>query len=79
LFTVLVLICSTALTPDMADCNRNNAVHVVQVPEQVAVPASCMMRGQAYLAGTSIGREIAENETVKVLCIRSSTPSANVG
>jgi hypothetical protein len=68
-----------ALTPDLRECNRNNAVHVVQVPEQVTLPGSCMLHGQAYVAGTSIGQEIAENETVKVLCIRSSNPPANVG
>jgi hypothetical protein len=60
LFTTLVLICSLAITPDLRECNRNNAVHVVQVPEQYAVPGSCFMHGQAYVAGTdrpAIGRK----------------------
>jgi len=79
LFTTLVLICSLAITPDLRECNRNNAVHVVQVPEQYAVPGSCFMHGQAYVAGTSIGQQLAENESVKVLCIQNATQAKNVG
>jgi hypothetical protein len=79
LFTTLVLICSLAITPDLRECNRNNAVHVVQVPEQYAVPGSCFMHGQAYVAGTSIGQQLAENESVKVLCIKGASPTKNVG
>jgi hypothetical protein len=79
LFTTLVLICSLAITPDLRECNRNNAVHVVQVPEQYAVPGSCFMHGQAYVAGTSIGQQLAANESVKVLCIKGTIPTKNVG
>ncbi len=79
MFTTLVLICSLAVTPDLRQCDRNNAVHVVQVPEQYSMPASCLMHGQAYVAGTSIGQQLAENESVKVLCIKSTTQAKNVG
>jgi hypothetical protein len=36
------------------------------------------MHGQAYVAATSIGRDLSENEVVKVLCVQSrivATPS----
>jgi hypothetical protein len=79
LFTTLVLICSLTITPDLRECNRNNAVHVVQVPEQYTMPASCFLHGQAYVAGTSIGQQLAENESVKVLCIKGTASTRNVG
>ena len=34
-----------------------------------ANPATCFMHGQAYLAGTSIGRDLTENERVKIVCV----------
>ena len=79
MFTTLVLICSLSITPDLRECNRQNAVHVVQVPEQYSMPGSCFMHGQAYVAGTSIGQQIGENESVKVLCIKGTAHAMNVG
>jgi len=79
LFTTLVLICSLTITPDLRECNRTNAVHVVQVPEPYSMPGGCFMHGQAYVAGTSIGQQLAENESVKVLCIKGTTSAKNVG
>ena len=73
MLTALVLVCSLAVTPDLRTCDRNNAVHVVQVPEEFAMPAMCAMRGQAYLAETSIGQELAQDEGVKVMCVRHVT------
>jgi hypothetical protein len=78
MLTALVLVCSLAVTPDLRECNRNNAVHVVQVPEEFAMPAMCAMRGQAFLAETSIGQELANNERVKVMCIRHITVGRQV-
>jgi hypothetical protein len=59
------------VTPDLRHCNRNNAVHVLQLPEQIGSPGMRGFQGQAYLAGTVVGQNLAENETVKVLCITS--------
>ena len=70
MLTALVLVCSLAITPDLRGCDRANAVHVVQVPEEFALPAMCAMRGQAFLAETSIGQELGKDERVKVVCIR---------
>jgi len=71
MLTALILVCSLAITPELRNCDRNNALQVLQVPEQFGNPVMCMMRGQAYLAGTSIGQEMHDTEQVKVLCIRS--------
>jgi hypothetical protein len=70
MLTALVLVCSLAVTPDLRACDRSNAVHVLQVPEEFAMPVMCAMRGQAFLAETSIGQELANNERVKIMCIR---------
>jgi hypothetical protein len=31
------------------------------------------MHGQAYVADTSIGRDLAPNEAIKVICVRNPT------
>jgi hypothetical protein len=35
------------------------------VPEQFGNPVTCVMHGQAYLAETSIGQEIGQDERVE--------------
>jgi hypothetical protein len=73
MLTALVLICSVALTPDLRDCSRTNAVVVMRAPAEFGNPATCFMHGQAYLAETSIGQELAEGERVKIVCARSES------
>ena len=68
MLTAIILVCSLAVTPDLRECSRDNATNVLQVPEEFALPAQCFMHGQAYLAETSIGREMQQDERVKVLC-----------
>jgi hypothetical protein len=70
MLTAIVLVCSLALTPDLRECSRDNAVHVLQVPEEFVLPAICAMRGEAFLAETSIGQELADDERVKIMCVR---------
>ena len=70
MLTALVLVCSLAVTPDLRTCDRSNAVHVMQVPEEFAMPSMCAMRGQAFLAETSIGQELSTEERVKIMCVR---------
>jgi hypothetical protein len=36
------------------------------------------MRGQAYLAESSIGQELADNDRVKVVCVRNETIDASI-
>jgi len=68
MLTAIILVCSLAVTPDLRECARDNATSVMQVPEEFALPSQCMMRGQAFVAETSIGRELTDNERVKVVC-----------
>jgi hypothetical protein len=70
--TALILVCSLAHTPDLAACDISNAVHTLRVPEEFANPATCFMHGQAYLAETSIGQDVAQDERIKVVCVRSA-------
>ena len=75
MLTALILVCSVALALEARLCDRDNAVHVLQLPEQTANPMLCAMHGQAYLAGTSL--ELTVGEYPKILCIRSR--QGNVG
>jgi hypothetical protein len=76
MLTALILVCSLAAMPDLAACTQDNAVDVLHIPVMSANPVTCFMQAQAYLAGTSIGRELAEGEAVKVVCVRDRTAAA---
>ena len=78
MLTALILICSAALTPDLRDCTRDNATAVMRVPAEFGNPATCFMHAQAYLAGSSIGRELDANERVRIVCVRSETITTSV-
>ena len=77
MLTALVLICSMAVTPDLRDCAPDNARVVMRVPAEFGNPATCLMQGQAYLAGNAIGQEMGDDDRVKVVCARSATVSAS--
>ena len=49
------------------------------VPEQFGNPVTCVMHGQAYLAETSIGQEIGQDERVKIVCVRNASTARTVG
>ena len=70
MLTAMILICSLANAPNVGDCNRDNARDVVWVPETFNSPVTCLMHGQAYIAGTSIGRNLTADERIRVLCAR---------
>jgi hypothetical protein len=78
LYLSVVLVCSTAVTPDFRDCTRDNAAAVMLLTVQSANPATCFMHGQAYLAQTSIGEELGANDRVKIVCVRSETVDVSV-
>ena len=73
MLTAMILICSLETTPDLQSCTRETAVDTMRVPESFANPAMCFMHGQAYLADTSLGRDLTENERVKVVCVRTAS------
>jgi len=76
MLTALVLICSLAITPDLANCDRNSAVDVFLVPDPISNPASCLFLGQAYVAQTAMGRALRKDETVKIVCAPSRPPQS---
>jgi hypothetical protein len=78
MLTALVLICSMVSTPDIHDCTRTNATAVMRVPAEFANPVTCFMHGQALLASTSIGQELAETDRVKVVCVPTTSVDASL-
>jgi len=50
----------------------------MRVPSEFGHPATCFMHAQAYLAGSSIGRELDANERVRIVCVRSETITTSV-
>jgi hypothetical protein len=74
MLTAIILVCSIVITPELGDCNRTNAVLVLQLPE-AGNPVMCMMHGQAYLAATVMGRELRADERVKVICEGGKRPA----
>jgi hypothetical protein len=70
MLTAMILICSVANTPNIADCSRANALDVLWLPELFSNPVTCFMHGQAYVAGSAVGRDLTESERVKVVCLR---------
>ena len=77
MLTALVLICSAAVAADARDCTRSNADTVMRVPAEFGNPVTCFMHAQAYLAGSSIGRELNANEQVRIISVRSEGLAAS--
>jgi hypothetical protein len=70
MLTALILVCSLATVSNLGDCTRDNALDVVYVPTTFASPAACLIYAQAYVADSAIGRDLQQNEGVKVICVR---------
>ena len=68
ILTALILVCSLALIPDLREHSRDNAVHVLQVPEEFALPAICAMRSQALCRSLSQGSV----QPTKMICRTTS-------
>jgi hypothetical protein len=70
MLTALILVCS--LTTISNDCARDNALDVVYVPATFDSASACMMRAQAYVADSPIGRDLPQNEAFKVICVHGA-------
>jgi len=70
MLTALILVCSIATTPDLADCSADTARVVMRTPETYVSPVTCAMHGQAYLAETAVGQTLSKDDRVKVICMR---------
>jgi len=55
----ILLICSTAMTPNMADCTTDNAATFIAVPAEYSSVIDCQLRVQAYFAGTMMASWIS--------------------
>ena len=53
MLTALILVCSVAVTPELRDCDRTNAVHVLQLPEETGNPLIDNTAGLPGLTGTA--------------------------
>jgi len=72
-------ICSAVAAADAQDYTCSNANTVMRVPAEFGNPATCFMHAQAYLAGSSIGRDLDANERVRIVCVRSATFASQDG
>jgi len=72
MMTASILVCSIMTVSNLGDCTRDNALDIMYVPTTFASPVSCLMHAQAYLADSSIGRDLQQNEGVKVMCVRGN-------
>jgi len=78
MLTALILICSAATTPDIRDCSPDNATSVMRAPIDFGNPLTCLMHGQAYLAETSIGQALSEDDLVRVICTPTKTVDTSI-
>jgi hypothetical protein len=76
MLTALVLVCSLAITPDLASCDQSNAIDVIRVADEFGSPGSCLMHGQSYIAQTEFGQQLREDERIKISCSRTSKIAA---
>jgi hypothetical protein len=76
MLNTVILVCSAALTPNLADCSPANAKTTIRVPIEVANPVTCLMQGQALLAQTSLANELGHDDRVKIVCVRREPVAA---
>jgi hypothetical protein len=57
---------------------RHNATVVMRVPAKFANPVTCFMHAQTYLAETSIGQTLSDDDQVKIVCARAHTVDASI-
>jgi hypothetical protein len=69
---VLVLVCSTSMTPSLGDCTTSTALDTLILPMPAEQPEACLKLGQAYLAQTELGRSLKPGEKVKIMCRRQA-------
>lgn len=74
MLTALVLICSLSATPDIRDCSQYTAQDVIRLSIETGHPGHCAMMGEAFVAGTELGRSLNPDDALKVVC----APSARV-
>lgn len=66
MLTALILVCFGGVS-----CNVDTASYILRTDVYVASPSRCLMLGEAYLANTSLGVNVAGDMMVHILCIRT--------
>jgi hypothetical protein len=70
MLTAVILICAAELAAEVRDCTRENAADVMRVPGEYSSPVTCFVRGQAFIAETSIAADLRAGDRLKVDCRR---------
>ena len=73
MLTALILVCPLTVTPDLRACTSEKATIVTRVPDEFGNPVTYLINGQAYIAETSIGQNLAGDDRIKIICGRSET------
>jgi len=60
----MILVCAVAA----AVCDRATAIDVIETSIYSAMPSTCFMQGQAYLAGTQLGRDLPDGSVIRIAC-----------
>jgi hypothetical protein len=68
MLTAIILICSAVRTPDLADCTTNTAIDVMLTPVASAMPTTCFVEAEAFLAQMQVGRDLRDDERVRIIC-----------
>jgi hypothetical protein len=69
MLTALVLICAIGPGTDLTRCDQESASDVLVIPQSFAAPSACFFAGQAYLAGSAIGRFDTRIYQAKIVCM----------
>jgi hypothetical protein len=62
----IILICS--LSTLLHDCTRATALDVLATPAESALPLTCLMLAQQYLAHSAIAEGLYDGSYLKIMC-----------
>ena len=71
MLTALILVCSPTIAREITRSMWSMS------PATFESLAACTMRAQAYVANSSMGRDLPQNEAFKVICVRGSINRVN--
>lgn len=64
MLTAVIFVCLAG-----TECRAETAIDVLRTPVESAIPSTCLMQGEAFLAATEIGRTM-QDEVARVACVR---------
>lgn len=67
-FKVILLVCATSVP--RGECQIDTAMDIITGPD-ARNEVTCGMMSQAYVATTTLGRRLTDDEYLKILCRRS--------